>query len=141
MSFWLSLALIHTGDTLRGNTGPRYFSCFHQFCVKDYGFICLGCLVLWQPLTEGVLRHVICMLIPSQGVWRKGSSSMTATGPTLDSVRPVCCSVSAPLTITDKPEPGADRPGLWGAAEPRCCSDPCALLHVVYLQVLAPAQK
>lgn len=86
MSFWLSPALIRTGDTLRGNTGPRFFSCLHQFCVKDYGFICLGCLVRRQSLTEGVLQNVICMLIPSQGVWRNGPFSMTATGPTLDTV-------------------------------------------------------
>lgn len=47
----------------------------------------------------------------------------------------------SPLSIPDRPDPGSDRLGLWGEAESRRCSDPAALLHVVYLQVLAPAQS
>lgn len=53
MSSWLSPPLIGTGGTLWGSTGPCFFSPLHQFCVKDYGFICLGCLALCQPLTGG----------------------------------------------------------------------------------------
>lgn len=86
MSFWLSPAVIRTGDAPPGNTGPRFFPRLRQFCVKDYGFICLGCLVRRQPLTEGVLQNVIRMLMPGQGLWRKGPCSMTATGPALDTV-------------------------------------------------------
>lgn len=110
MSFWLSPALIRTGDTLRGNTGPRFFSRLHQFCVKDYGFICLGCLVRRQPLTGGVLQNVICMLIPSQGVWRNGPFSVTATGPTLDTVSDLGAAASQ-LLIALQTGP---RPALTG---------------------------
>lgn len=48
-----------------------------------------------------------------------------------------CHAGSAPLSTADRPDPGSDRLALWS----RRSSDPTALLCVVYLQVLAPAQR
>lgn len=55
-------------------------------------------------------------------------------------VKPRCLGGSALLCIPDRSDPGSDRLGLWGEAESRRCFDPAALLYVVYLQVLAPAE-
>lgn len=144
MSSWLSPPLIGAGDTLWGSTGPCFFSPLLQFCVKNYGFICLGCLALCQPLTGGggLPAREPHTDTPSRMLVERALCLWQPLPPTLDTASGLGAAVSGLLlALQTSLDPGSDRPGLWGEGEPRCCFDPCALLHVVYLQVLAPAQR
>lgn len=72
----------------------------------------------------------------------KGPLSMTAAAPTLDTASGLGAAVSRLLLALQTSRiPALTGQVCGGEGEPRCCSDPCALLCVVSLQVLAPAQR
>lgn len=110
----------------------------------DYGFIEMVFSELLLAFDWRNLHNV------SPPLWAKAGDlqaaaplvSMTVPAQQLDVVSsPGAAVAQLPLCAPDRPDPGSDRLGLWGEAESRRCFDPAALLYVVYLQVLAPAQR
>lgn len=145
----MSPTLIHSGTILWASTDHLLFSLPHKFWLRYYGFIWLS-FNATKPQTTLEWIGLQNMSPAAQGLHAKTEPGIQEAAPflrdnlcpgTWHGVKPRCRASSAPLSAPDRPDPGSDRLALWGEAESRRSSDPTALLYVVYLQVLAPAQR